>query len=260
MEDFLNEDCPFEDETTEFLKITGAGTLQIISREQGIAACTESVAEFHRAHNIEPVNFIPTGQAFDANTVIYSARGPLRELFRVWRVSQTLLSITCAIAKKTDALVTLARRANPDITVATTRKTHPGMRKYELCAVRAGGGEIHRNSLSDSILVTTNHLNVSGQIPEYSGLRHLEIEARSMEEALKYVARADILLLDHFELYELEKLRAALEPHSRPRLAVTGDIDETNIEEYARVSDIIVTSAPYYATPLNMTAEIHRSR
>ncbi|MDK2892269.1 MAG: hypothetical protein PWQ49_661 [Methanohalophilus sp.] len=57
-------------------------------------------------------------------------------------------------------MVEAAKAANPDVLVATSRKTHPGFRKYELKAVKAGGGTHHRNSLSDSILVTQNHFDV----------------------------------------------------------------------------------------------------
>jgi nicotinate-nucleotide pyrophosphorylase (carboxylating)/molybdenum transport protein len=177
-------------------------------------------------------------------------------------VSQTFLSITCAIATETRKLVELARKVNPNVIVATTRKTHPGMRYFELKAVKAGGGEIHRNSLSDSVLITGNHLRVVEGLEgleDLKTLRKIELEPRTAEEAMKYAGRADLLLLDHFSPGELEGLVPRLrELNPSLEIAVAGNIDSSNIMDYARLADVVVTSAPYYAGPLDLTARIER--
>ncbi|AKB84923.1 hypothetical protein [Methanococcoides methylutens] len=46
-EHYLLEDCPYGDETTELLEIEGEGTIKIISRDAGIAACADDLAQFH---------------------------------------------------------------------------------------------------------------------------------------------------------------------------------------------------------------------
>jgi nicotinate-nucleotide pyrophosphorylase (carboxylating) len=200
---YLEEDCPYLDETSELLRIGGEGTMEIISREEGVAACTEELSSFLSSLSLN-VRALPSGSKFEAGSTLLHAEGDLRILFKVWRVSQTFLSITCAVATETRKLVEKARKANPDVTIATTRKTHPGMRYFEIRAVRIGGGEVHRNSLSDSILITQNHLQVVGQLGELRTLRKVEIEPRTAEEAMKYATVADLLLLDHFTLDELE--------------------------------------------------------
>ena len=258
---YLTEDCPYTDITTELLDIHGFGRMNIKSRENGVAACAEKLSKFLKLEGVKTESFIKSGAEFEKGDVIFSAIGELEVLFRVWRVSQTFLSITSAIATKTNILVKKTGKINPEIMVATTRKTHPGFRYFEQCAVRAGGGYIHRNSLSDSVLITQNHLNIKRDIKKIRPLKKIEIEPRSEEEAIKYAKIADVLLLDHFSLDEIE----VLIPHLKKinpdvKVAVSGDIDEENIGNYAHLVDIVITSAPYYAKPINLTTEINRSK
>jgi nicotinate-nucleotide pyrophosphorylase (carboxylating) len=45
---YFHEDCPYEDESVELLGIKGKGTLKIVSRESGVCACAEELAEHYR--------------------------------------------------------------------------------------------------------------------------------------------------------------------------------------------------------------------
>ncbi|MCE4605967.1 MAG: hypothetical protein F7B59_01350 [Desulfurococcales archaeon] len=253
---YLDEDCPYFDETTELLEINGVGVMKIISREQGITACTEELSGFLSSLGLN-VESLPSGSEFKPSSTILCAKGDLRTLFKVWRVSQTFLSITCAIATETRRLVELAGKANPNIIIATTRKTHPGMRYFEIKAVRIGGGIVHRNSLSDSILITQNHLRIIRQLGKVKTLRKIELEPRIAEEAIKYAKIVNTLVLDHFPLEELRDLVSKLRKlYPSLVIAISGDINAWNISEYAEIADIIVTSAPYYAKPLNLTTMI----
>jgi nicotinate-nucleotide pyrophosphorylase (carboxylating) len=164
----------------------------------------------------------------------------------------------CAIASKTNSLVNSGKNVNPDIIIAATRKTHPGTRIFELKAVRAGGGYVHRNSLSDSIQISQNHLEVVGELKKLRALKKIEIEPRSREEAFRYAKDADIMLLDHLSPAELQKIGPELK-QLNPRLELAvGGIEANKIPEYAPFVDIIVISAPYYANPLDMTTKIEK--
>ncbi|RUM33570.1 MAG: nicotinate-nucleotide pyrophosphorylase [Archaeoglobus sp.] len=253
---YFKEDCPYFDETTELLGIQGEGIMRIITREKGVSACTEELAEFLKSKGLK-IDFLPSGSAFKAKDTILTAEGNLKMLFRVWRVSQTFLSITCAIATATKKLVEKAKAVNPNVILATTRKTHPGMRYFELKAVRSGGGDIHRNSLSDSILITQNHLRIIGQFEKIRALKKIELEPRTVEEAIEYAKIVDMLLLDHFTPEKLEELIPRLRRiNPKLKIAVTGNINEHNIREYARLVDVIISSAPYYVKPLDLTTRI----
>lgn len=255
---YFYEDCPYQDESAELLRLEGRGKMRIISRENGTCACAGELAEYYERKGLKILNQLKDGETFKPGDTILEAEGGLKLLFRFWRVSQTFLSIMCAIATKTASMASAARKANPDLIIATTRKTHPGSRIFELKAVRAGRGDIHRNSLSDSIQLSQNHLEVAGELGKLRAMKKIEIEPRSREEAFKYAGMSDIMLLDHLSPEELRELGPALKKLN-PKLEIAvGGIEASRIPEYSPFVDIIVISAPYYANPLDFTTKIER--
>ena len=255
---YFYEDCPYEDESVELLEIGGQGNLRIFSREAGVCACAGELAEYYEKKGVKVLNFLEDGRKFSPGDKILEAEGDLKLLFRLWRVSQTFLSLMCAIAGKTASIVNTGRKENPDLIIATTRKTHPGVRRFELKAVKAGGGEIHSNSLSDSIQISQNHLEVVGELGKLKAMKKIEIEPRSREEAFKYATIVDIMLLDHLSPEELKKIGPELRQLNPKLELAVGGIGEKRIPEYAPFVDIIVISAPYYAKPLDLTTKIEK--
>lgn len=255
---YFYEDCPYQDESAELLRLEGRGKMKIISRESGICACAGDLAEYYDRKNLKTLNYLRDGETFNPGDAIFEAEGNLKLLFRFWRVSQTFLTLMCAIATKTASFVNAGRKANPDLIIATSRKTHPGSRIFELKAVRAGGGDIHRNSLSDSIQISQNHLEVAGELGKLRAMKKIEIEPRSREEAFKYVGMSDIMLLDHISPKELRDIGPELKKLNPKLELAVGGIEASSIPEYAPFVDIIVISAPYYANPLDFTTKIER--
>jgi nicotinate-nucleotide pyrophosphorylase (carboxylating) len=255
---YFYEDCPYQDESAELLKLEGRGKMRIVSREDGICACAGELAEYYKRKGLKNLNYLRDGVTFKPGDTIFEAEGDLKLLFRFWRVSQTFLTLMCAIATKTASMVSAGQKANPDLIIATSRKTHPGSRMFELKAVRAGGGDIHRNSLSDSIQLSQNHLEVAGELGELRAMKKIEIEPRTREEAFKYVEMADIMLLDHLSPEELRELGPELKKLNPKLELAVGGIEAKRIPEYAPLVDIIVISAPYYANPLDFTTKIER--
>ncbi|MDD2615435.1 MAG: nicotinate-nucleotide pyrophosphorylase [Methanosarcina sp.] len=255
---YFYEDCPYQDESAELLKLEGRGKMRIFTREYGICACAGDLAEYYERKGLKVRNFLRDGETFKPGDAILEAEGDLKLLFKFWRVSQTFLSIMCAIATKTASFMSAGRKTNPDLIIATSRKTHPGSRIFELKAVRAGGGDVHRNSLSDSIQLSQNHLEVAGELGKLRAMKKVEIEPRSREEAFKYAEMVDIMLLDHLSPEELRELGPELK-RLNPKLELAvGGIKAEKIPEYAPLADIIVISAPYYANPLDFTTKIER--
>jgi len=255
---YFYEDCPYQDESAELLRLEGRGKMGIISREKGICACAGDLAKYYERKNLKIRNYLRDGEVFKPEDAIFEAEGDLKLLFRFWRVSQTFLTLMCAIATKTASMVSAGRKVNPDLLIATSRKTHPGSRIFELKAVRAGGGDIHRNSLSDSIQISQNHLEVAGELGKLRAMKKIEIEPRSREEAFKYVGMSDIMLLDHLSPEELRNLGPELKKLNPKLELAVGGIEASRIPEYAPFVDIIVISAPYYANPLDFTTKIER--
>lgn len=255
---YFYEDCPYQDESAELLGLEGRGKLRIISRENGTCACAGDLAEYYERKNLKALNFLRDGETFKPGDTIFEAEGDLKLLFKFWRVSQTFLSLMCAIATKTASMVSSGRKANPDLIIATSRKTHPGSRIFELKAVRAGGGDIHRNSLSDSIQISQNHLDVAGELGKLRSMKKIEIEPRTKEEAFKYAGISDIMLLDHLSPEEVQELGPELKKLNPKLELAVGGIEASKIPEYSPLVDIIVISAPYYANPLDFTTKIEK--
>ena len=255
---YFYEDCPYQDESAELLRLEGRGKMRIISRENGTCACAGDLAEYYERKGLKVHNYLKDGETFKPGDAIIEAEGDIKLLFRFWRVSQTFLTLMCAIATKTASMVSAGRKENPDLIIATSRKTHPGARVFELKAVRAGGGDIHRNSLSDSIQLSQNHLEAAGELGKLRSLKKIEIEPRTREEAFKYVNMSDIMLLDHLSPEELRELGPKLKKLNPKLELAVGGIDAKRIPEYAPHVDIIVISAPYYANPLDFTTKIER--
>jgi len=255
---YFYEDCPYQDESAELLRLEGRGKMRIISRENGTCACAGDLAEYYERKGLKVHNYLKDGETFKPGDAIIEAEGDIKLLFRFWRVSQTFLTLMCAIATKTASMVSAGRKENPDLIIATSRKTHPGSRVFELKAVRAGGGDIHRNSLSDSIQLSQNHLEAAGELGKLRSLKKIEIEPRTREEAFKYVDMSDIMLLDHLSPEELRELGPKLKKLNPKLELAVGGIDAKRIPEYAPHVDIIVISAPYYANPLDFTTKIER--
>jgi nicotinate-nucleotide pyrophosphorylase (carboxylating) len=258
LELYFYEDCPYEDESVELLGIQGNGRLKIVTREAGVCACAGEMANYYEKKGVKVLNYLKDGSKFEPKDIILEAEGDLKLLFKLWRVSQTFLSLMCAIASKTNSLVNAGKKENPDLIIAATRKTHPGTRIFELKAVRAGGGHIHRNSLSDSIQISQNHLEVVGELKKLRAMKKIEIEPRSRDEALRYAKSVDIMLLDHISPAELNEVGPELKQLNPKLELAVGGIDAEKIPDYAPLVDIIVISAPYYAKPLDMTTKIEK--
>jgi len=134
----------------------------------------------------------------------------------------------------------------------------------------AGGGVIHRQSLSDSILIFNNHLvfvneprisNAVKRALANAGGRSVGIEVKDLEEAIEAVASGSHYI--QFERVQPETLtnwvRKLKEINHKVIVGVGGGITLENIEQYASTGvDIIVTSAPYKAKPIDVTTIIEK--
>ncbi len=116
----------------------------------------------------------------------------------------------------------------------------------------------HRNSLSDSVQITQNHFNVIEELGDIRSMKKIEIEPSTVEDAYKYAPIADILMLDHSSPEEMKEIVPKLrEINPKVEIAI-GGIDINKISEYAGLVDIIVTTARYYAAPLDMSTNIRK--
>lgn len=258
----LTEDCPYGDITTELLDIAGQGRFQFISRVDAVVSGTPRLKDFFEAQKLVVGECKQPGTQITKGDVIISAAGDIKILFKLWRICQTYLTVLCAITTQTSKLVKAAQAENDAIQiVVATRKAHLGMRADEMEAVLDGGAIYHRNSLSDTILITQNHMRVLGALPQklYSMQHKIEFEPSSVEEAYQYASQVDVMLLDHFTadtLAEVVRKLKALNP--RIKVGVAGGITLDTVKDFAQHVDIIVLSSVLYAQPLDITCKITR--
>jgi molybdenum transport protein len=97
-------------------------------------------------------------------------------------------------------------------------------------------------------------------------MRHPEkkvvVETTSLDEALALAdAGVDVLQLERFSPGNVRLLVEALAArHSRPVVAATGGVDVSNAAEYAAAgAEVLVTSAPYHASPSDVQVLIEPS-
>ncbi|HEY3209325.1 MAG TPA: nicotinate-nucleotide diphosphorylase (carboxylating), partial [Actinomycetota bacterium] len=100
------------------------------------------------------------GDEVRAGDVLAMINGPARSILRAERVAINFLSHLSGVATLTRAFVEAAKPAQ----ILCTRKTTPGLRALEREAVAAGGGTLHRASLSDAVLIKDNHLRIAGGV------------------------------------------------------------------------------------------------
>lgn len=135
-------------------------------------------------------------------------KGPVRTLLTGERAALNLLGHLSGIASLTKSFVDLA----PGVWVTDTRKTLPGLRALQKYAVTCGGGNNHRMSLSDAVLIKDNHLVATTLFAavkaakEYSDLV-VQVECETQDQVADALeAGADAVLLDNLSPRELRKL------------------------------------------------------
>jgi nicotinate-nucleotide pyrophosphorylase (carboxylating) len=139
------------------------------------------------------------GEPVAPGDVVAVVDGPARSILRAERVAINLLGHLSGVATLTRAFVQAAAPAK----ILCTRKTTPGLRALEREAVVAGGGSLHRASLSDAVLIKDNHLRLAGGVAEAvrrakTGGVPIEVEVESLEELDEALeAGADRILLDN---------------------------------------------------------------
>ena len=239
---FLAEDIGKGDITSKLLpkkKIKA----RIISRQNGIVAGTKFVKEIFSSKGCK-VNIIKKdGSTVSPNQIILEVSGSAQTILSCERTALNLLSRMSGIATKTQKLAKKIRTVNSRIKLYSTRKTAPGLRFFDKEAVKIGGGEKHRMSLDQMVMIKDNHLAVANSLPSLilkakKKYKKIEVEVENQEDALLVAsAGVTIIMLDNFTPKEIistvNKLKKAKLRH-RVKLEASGGINEKNITSFAK--------------------------
>jgi len=247
--EFLREDIGSGDITSELVVPADAmakGT--IAAKEDCVLAGVSDAAAVFEELGAEAVVLVEDGSHVKAGQKVLAVSGTARSLLAGERLALNLVMRMSGIATLTDELVTKARKSNPNVRVAATRKTTPGFREFEKRAVVLGGGDPHRFGLDDAILIKDNHIRIAGGVEEAlrrakrsSFTKKVEIEVENERDALLAVeGGADIVMLDNFSPEEAKRLHDKVKA-LRPGVLVevSGRVRPENIEAYAPAADIV---------------------
>ncbi len=241
---FIAEDSPFGDVTSNLLIPPDASCTGVIrSREAGVIAGLGEAAFLFTHFGAQVVQAVDDGEQVSSETVLLRISGPARAVLLVERTALNIIGRMSGIATMTRKAASLISSKNSSCRVAATRKTAPGLRGLDKKAVQLGGGDPHRFTLSDGILIKDNHLalvSLEEAIRKGKSLsftRKVEVEVESLSDAITAArAGADILLLDNMTPDEISRVVTLLEKEEMRAgliIEVSGGITLENISDYA---------------------------
>ena len=211
------------------------------------------------------------GRQAAAGETVVAVRGPARAVLACERTALNLLSRMSGIATATRRVVDALEGTG--VEVLATRKTAPGLRRFDKEAVEIGGGGRHRMSLGDAVVIKDNHVAAAGPVGALvaaarrkrsarRGRWEIEAEAETAREAVEAAeAGADAVMLDNFSPRGAAAAVAALESaglRGSVRVEASGGITVATAARYAAagVDSVSVGALTHSAAAVDYTLEI----
>ena len=246
---FLKEDLGSKgDITSDSLFTNEIVKAKIIAKEECILAGIEEIIKLFEKLKIKTNFFSKDGDLVKKNDVIVELDGKVKSILKGERLALNIIGRMSGIATETKKLVDKVKKINPKATVAATRKTTPGFRKYEKKAVIIGGGEPHRMGLYDAVMIKDNHIKSVGSVEEAIKRvkqkihdKTIEVEVENEEDAIITAKmNVDVIMLDNFNP---EKARVVAEKIKKINknilIEISGGVNPNNIIDYASSADRI---------------------
>lgn len=267
IDNIIKEDMPYSDITTHLLGIdNNMGKISYYSRDEGVVS---GVAVAEKIFNKlgAKVNFaLKDGAKVSEGDKILECFGSAEVLHAGWKVSLNTLEYLSGISSMCSKMVEKARKINPNVMLAATRKSFPLSRQLVTLAFLAGGVEPHRLGLSETILIFKQHLEFCGGFSNLENAvknsHHKAYEKKIILETENYDDSIKALNYDFISGLQLDKLSAEevlkiVKERDRINKNITiiaaGGIKLSNIEEYAAtMADVIVSSSFFHAGPMDI--------
>ena len=215
---------------------------------------------FNRAEQI--LKQLEEGETVDAGTVLLSAVASGDKLYQAWKVVQLVLEWSCGVAQYTADMIANAKAIHPHAVVACTRKSIPNTRKLATNAVLAAGGHIHRQGISETLLVFTNHRDLLAEPDNWTAIverlrreapeNKITLEADNFSQFEQRLdAEPDIIQLDKWSVDDVKRALSLVAASGKKIiLSVAGCVNKNNIADYAKLGIyLFIISVPYYAPP-----------
>ena len=253
---FLAEDSAYKDVSSEFIPKEAQSSAKIIAKSNGYISGLEELKILYEYLKVDIVLKKKDGDAIKKGDIIAKLMGSTRNIVFGERVGLNLITHMSAITSTTREFVNKIKSTGKQTRIACTRKTTPGLRIFDKKAVELGGGEVHRFSLDDMILLKDTHLRFyNGDIRKLlldvkqkaSFSKKIEIEIEKVEDILIAVENgANIVMLDNMKPEEVKSAISLLEKNNlrdKVTIEISGGITINNILDYLDSEpDIISTS------------------
>ncbi len=247
--EFLAEDLlDIGDITTQALISDEKIEAHIVAKEDCVVAGMLVASQIFEKEGIDVQILVNDGETVIDGKPVMVLKGSAAAILKTERLALNFIQRLAGIATITRNLVDICKPLNPDVKIAATRKTTPGLRKFEKDAVEAGGGTRHREGLYDQILIKDNHLKIIGSVglavkkARESGLsKVIEVEVINVAGAKEAAQeKADIILLDNMEPYKAKSIAEIIRKiHPEAIIEISGGINPDNIARYADFADVI---------------------
>ncbi len=212
----LEEDMPGGDITSEnVIPPDSNSTAVFLAKGDGVLAGMPVVRRVFQKidASIRFTEWKHDGAFIKNGTKLAKLEGNSIALLKGERTALNFLQRMSGIASETRKYVKVL--AGTGTKILDTRKTTPGLRILEKYAVKIGGGENHRFSLSDMVMLKDNHLTIVGSI--YRAVKKareavqdhikIEVETASLEEVKEALeSGADMIMLDNMTMELMEEV------------------------------------------------------
>jgi len=246
---FLEEDIGEEgDITSNSLFTDEIARAHIVAKENCVVAGLEEIKMVFKRTGTQIGLLVNDGDFVKEKTIVAEIKGPIRSILMGERLALNFICKMSGIASETRKLLDKCRNINPRVTVAATRKTTPGFRKYEKKAVMLGGGESHRYGLYDAVVIKDNHIKCVGSIEDairrikqkvYDKIIEVEVE-NEKDAIIAAEMKVDVLMLDNCIPEDAKVLADKIrEINANVIIEISGGVTPDNIVEYASFADRI---------------------
>ncbi len=205
----------------------------------------------------------------DAGQTLARLSGRARAILAGERVALNLLQRMCGIATATRRYVDAV--AGTRCRILDTRKTAPGLRAFDRRAVRDGGGDNHRSTLSELVLIKDNHRALAGGAgAAVAAARRcapagtpVEVEIESEEQLREAVAAGARRILIDNQTPETVGRWAGIARELAPEcwIEASGGITLENVRQYALAGAdaISVGALTHSVTAADVSLELEAS-
>lgn len=248
LSNFLKEDIGTGDITSNTLiEDNIEGIAKIICKNEGEVI----VSGLHEAKIIFELCdcncnlLVNDGDIIKKGTNVMDIQGLAKSILKAERTALNMIMHMSGISTKTSQFIKRLGEFNQYVSIASTRKTSPGLRYFDKKSVVMGGGISHRSRLDQLILIKDNHISIVGSInkavskakSKFHSNRKIECEVSDYQGIIDAISSgADIIMLDNFTPQQVHDSMEKIKDsglRDKITIEVSGKITLDNIYQYA---------------------------